>query len=59
MDEKTKEILLAQVLRKKAFRDNRRQTRPSGVDVVRLMLLASESIPYAVEDANTGECRPA
>jgi len=43
MDEKMKDILLAEVLKKQAFRDKRHRTRPSGMDVVRLMLLANES----------------
>jgi len=43
MDEKMKDVLLAEVLRKQAFRDKRHRTRPSNMDVVRMMLLANEA----------------
>ena len=39
MDEQTKQVLLSQVLKKKAFRDNRRLPRPASLDLVRYMLL--------------------
>ena len=63
MDEKMKDLLLAQVLKKQAFRDNRHRTRPSGLDVVRMMLLAGNSAgaPEHERESRTGteEYRPA
>lgn len=57
MDDKMKEILLAQVLKKQAFRDNRHRTRPSGLEVVRMMLLAGNRDEMTEDECEA--CRPA
>jgi len=51
MDEKMKDMLLAEVLRKQAFRDKRHRTRPSSMDVVRMMLLANGAGPQYGESS--------
>jgi len=38
MDEQAREFLLAQVLKKKAIRDQRRIPRPANFDIVRFVL---------------------
>ncbi len=63
MDEKMKDMLLAEVLRKQAFRDKRHRTRPSGMDVVRMMLVMNETgFPFGDQPdaaAPEGVSRPA